>query len=255
MAPVDPGATQRQALPDPAAVQAGRHGWARRYWPILVLAAGLALFWTLRLDRFVGFEALKEHRTLLIDLVSRHSVAMAAGFVAVYALSAAFSLPVAAVLSIAGGFLFGQGWGTVLNVIGASAGATALFLAARTAIGDSLRARAGPWLRRMEAGFKQNALSYLLFLRLVPLFPFVAVNLVPAALGVSLRDFVIATVIGIIPGAFVYAALGVGLGSVFDRGETFTTKGVLTPELVLALVGLACLALVPVVYKKLKRSL
>jgi uncharacterized membrane protein YdjX (TVP38/TMEM64 family) len=241
-----------QAGPNPAP-QAPRRHVIRRFWPVLVLVAGLALFLALRLDRYVGFEALKEHRTLLMDLVDRHAVAMMAGFIALYALAAAFSLPVAAVLSISGGFLFGQTWGTVLNVLAASIGATILFLAARTAIGDSLRQRAGPWLRRMEDGFKQNAFSYLLFLRLVPLFPFVAVNLVPAALGVSLRDFALATVIGIIPGAFVYAAVGVGLGSVFDAGEAFTAKGILTPQVVTALVGLACLALVPVVYKKLRR--
>jgi uncharacterized membrane protein YdjX (TVP38/TMEM64 family) len=197
---------------------------------------------------------LKEHRGLLLGLVERHAVAMAVGFVAIYALAAAFSLPVAAVLSISGGFLFGQWWGTVLNVLGASAGATALFLAARTAIGDSLRQRAGPWLARMEDGFRDNALCYLLVLRLVPLFPFVAVNLVPALLGVGLRDFMLATFIGIIPGAFVYTAVGVGLGSVFDAGGEFRPGGILTPQVVTALVGLACLALVPVVYKRLKRS-
>lgn len=254
MAPARPGAERRENEDGAAAAPQDGRSWARRLWPILVLAAGLALFWALRLDRFLGFEALKEHRNLLLDLVSRHPVAMGVGFTLFYALSAAFSLPIAALLSITGGFLFGQGWGTALNVLGASAGATALFLAARTAIGDSLRRRAGPWLKRMEEGFRRNALSYLLFLRLVPLFPFVAVNLVPAALGVSLRDFVIATTLGIIPGAFVYAAVGVGLGSVFDSGQAFSAKGVLTPKLVLALVGLACLALVPVVYKKLRRS-
>jgi uncharacterized membrane protein YdjX (TVP38/TMEM64 family) len=220
----------------------------------LLLAAGLGLFLAFRLDRYIGFSALKEHRTMLMDLVERHAVAMAVGFVAVYALAAAFSLPIAAVLSISGGFLFGQWLGTVLNVLGATAGATAVFLAARTAIGDSLRRRAGPWLARMEEGFRDNALCYLLVLRLVPLFPFVAVNLVPAMLGVGLRDFVVATFIGIIPGAFVYTAVGAGLGSVFDAGGEFRPSGILTPQVITALVGLACLALVPVVYKKLKRS-
>lgn len=239
--------------PSPAA-PARRHGWLRRLWPLLVLAAGLALFLALRLDRYVGFSALKENRTLLLGLVERHAVASALGFVAVYALAAAFSLPVAAVLSISGGFLFGQWWGTVLNVAGAGTGATALFLAARTAFGDSLRRGAGPWLARMEDGFRDDAFFYLLVLRLVPLFPFVAVNLVPAALGVGLRDFVLATFIGIIPGAFVYTSVGAGLGSVFDAGGEFQPAGILTPQVITALVGLACLALVPVVYKKLRRS-
>ena len=104
----------------------------------------------------------------------------------------------------------------------------------------------------MEAGFRENALSYLLVLRLIPVFPFFIVNLVPAFLGVRLRDFVIATFVGIIPASFVYAGLGVGLGSIFDAGGEFSAKAVFTPELVTALAGLAALALLPVAYKKFK---
>jgi len=227
--------------------------WLRRSWPLLVLLAGLGMFLGLRLDRYVGFASLKEHRAVLLDLVARHRAAMAAGFFATYALCVAFSLPVATVLTIAGGFLFGQVQGTVLVVAGATVGATAVFLAARTAFGDTLRRRAGPWLRRMEDGFRENALSYLMVLRLVPLFPFVAVNLVPAVLGVGLRDFVLATFFGIMPASAVYVGLGVGVGSVFDQGGEVTLAGVLTPQVIAALLALACLALVPVVYKALQR--
>jgi len=227
-------------------------GGLRRWWPALVLVAGLAAFLALRLDRYVSFAVLKEHRQALLDLVAAHAWATAAGFAAVYALCVAFSLPVAAVLTVTAGFLFGQVLATVLVVSGATAGAVAVFLAARTAIGDSLRRRAGPWLARMQEGFTENAFHYLLVLRLVPLFPFAVVNLVPAVLGMKLRDYALATFIGIIPGSFVYTAVGAGLGSVFDSGQEFSARGILTPQVVLALGGLACLALVPVVYKKLK---
>jgi uncharacterized membrane protein YdjX (TVP38/TMEM64 family) len=227
-------------------------GGLRRRWPALVLVAGLAAFLALRLDRHISFAALKEHRQVLLDLVAAHTWAMAAGFAAVYALCVAFSLPVAAVLTITAGFLFGQALATVLVVSGATAGAVAVFLAARTAIGDSLRRRAGPWLARMQEGFNENAFHYLLVLRLVPLFPFAAVNLAAAVLGMKLRDYALATFIGIIPGSFVYTAVGAGLGSVFDSGQEFSARGILTPQVMLALGGLACLALVPVVYKKLK---
>ncbi|MCK6449941.1 MAG: TVP38/TMEM64 family protein [Alphaproteobacteria bacterium] len=227
--------------------------WLKRLWPLLLLAAGFALFVGLRLDRYVSFAALKEHRDLLLDLVARHRTAMAVGFVAVYTLCVTFSLPVSLVMTITAGFLFGQLLGSVLVIIGATAGATGVFLAARTAFGDSLCRRAGPWLKKMESGFKENAISYLMVLRLIPIFPFFAVNLVPAMLGMSLRDFVLATFIGIIPGSFVFTSVGVGLGSVFDAGEEFTASSVLTPRVMLALAGLACLALLPVVYKKLKR--
>lgn len=224
-----------------------------RWWPLGVLLIGLALFWALRLDRYVTFSALKEHRIWLKSFVDGHYGTAILGFLAIYVVSVAFSLPIASILSISAGFLFGQWIGTALIMLGATMGATAVFLAARTALGDSLRRRAGPWLARMEAGFQENAFSYLIVLRLVPLFPFVIVNLVPAVLGVGLRDYVLATAIGIVPGAFVFASVGVGLSSVFDAGGEFEARGILTPQVVLALVGLACLALVPVVYKKLHR--
>lgn len=243
----------RPAAP-PAAAPSATRSRLVRWWPLAALILGLGLFLALRLDRFISFSALKEHRTLLLDLVDRHLAAMAAGFMAFYVVSVAFSLPIATVLTISAGFLFGQGLGMVLVVVGATVGATLVFLAARTAFGDALRRRAGPWLGRMEAGFRENAFFYLIVLRLVPLFPFVVVNLVPAALGIPVRDYVLATLIGIIPGSFVFTAVGVGLGSVFEAGGEFTAKGILTPQVVLALLGLAGLALVPVVYKKFKKS-
>lgn len=227
-------------------------GVLRRVWPALVLLAGLGAFFALGLDRYVSFATLKEHRQALLDLVRANTAAMAVGYAAVYATCVAFSLPIAALMTIAAGFLFGQLLGSLVVVTGATAGAVAVFLAARTALGDTLRRRAGPWLARMQDGFNENALSYLLVLRLVPLFPFAVVNLVPALLGVKLRDYAIATFVGIIPGSFVYTAVGTGLGSVFDRGGEFSARGILTPQLIMALVGLACLALAPVVYKKLK---
>ena len=104
----------------------------------------------------------------------------------------------------------------------------------------------------MEDGFRDNALSYLLVLRLVPLFPFWLVNLVPALLGVRLRIYVLGTFVGIIPGTFVYCLAGQGLGSVFESGETLTLSGILTPTMIAALAGLAGLALLPVAYKRLR---
>jgi uncharacterized membrane protein YdjX (TVP38/TMEM64 family) len=157
------------------------------------------------------------------------------------------------VLSITGGFLFGTVWGAVHSVLSATLGATLLFLIAKTSVGDPLRATAGPWLQKMQAGFQENALSYLLVLRLVPLFPFFVVNLVPAFLGVALSTYILGTFVGIIPGAFVYASVGAGLGSLFEAGGTFSAKGILTPQILMALIGLAVLALIPVVYKKRKR--
>jgi uncharacterized membrane protein YdjX (TVP38/TMEM64 family) len=184
--------------------------------------------------------------------VAEHAVLASILYVAIYAAVVAASLPGGAVLTVTGGFLFGSVAGTLHVVVAATLGATLLFLIARTTFGDALRAKAGPFLKKMEAGFQENAFNYLLVLRLIPLFPFFIVNLVPAFLGVPLRTYALATFIGIIPGSFVYASVGAGLGSVFDQNAAFSPAGVLTPEIVVALVGLAVLAIVPVLYRKLK---
>ena len=221
----------------------------KRIIPLVVIVGGLVAFFALGLDSYMTFDALKENRQWLIGQVTENRVAAVLAFIAIYAACVTFSLPVATVVSISGGFLFGLWFGTVWNVIGATLGATLLFLAARTVFADILHSKAGPWFQRVEAGFQKNAFNYLLFLRLVPAFPFFVVNLVPAFLGVRLRTFVIATFLGIIPGGFVYTSVGAGLGSVFDSGVEFSVSGVLTPEIVTAMVGLALLALVPVGFK------
>jgi uncharacterized membrane protein YdjX (TVP38/TMEM64 family) len=224
----------------------------KRLVPLVVLLGGLAAFFGFGLDQYISFDALRDNREVLLGLVEQYGLLASLAYMATYATVVAFSLPGGAVLSITGGFLFGAIWGTVHIVLSATLGATLLFLIAKTSLGDPLRARAGPWLQKMQAGFQENALSYLLVLRLVPLFPFFVVNLVPAFLGVALSTYVLGTFIGIIPGAFVYASVGAGLGSLFAAGGAFSAKGILTPQILVALVGLAVLALIPVVYKKLK---
>lgn len=224
----------------------------QRLIPALVLVAGLVAFFALGLNRYISFQTLRENREALLTWVNTAGWLAPLTYMAVYTTVVAFSLPGGAVMSIAGGFLFGAVWGAVYIVLSATLGATILFLIAKTALGDLFRAKAGAWLQKMEAGFRENALSYLLVLRLVPLFPFFVVNLVPAFLGVSVSTFVLGTGLGIIPGSFVFATVGAGLGSIFDAGGEFNAKAVLTPQILMALIGLAILALIPVLYKKLK---
>jgi len=222
-----------------------------RLIPVLVFIAGLVAFFALGLERYLSIDALRQHRSVLRAWVETSGLLAALVFMAVYIITVAFSLPGATVLTIAGGFLFGSVWSTVLVIISATLGATILFSIAKTTLGDVFRAKVRVWLPRLEAGFREHALSYLLVLRLVPIFPFFIINLVPAFLGVPLSTFILGTFIGVIPGTFVYATVGAGLGSVFDAGGTFSLRGVLTPQIVTALVGLAVLAMIPVVYKKL----
>ena len=236
---------------DRAAARASR-SVLRRVWPLLVLVAGLALFFILGLDRYLSFRALSDHRDWLIAQVREVPVLAALAYVGAYAAVAAFSIPGGAVLTILGGFLFGTWFGTAYAVTGATLGATAVFLAARTALGETLRARAGGAVQRMRQGFQDNALSYLLFLRLIPLFPFWLVNLVPALVGVPLATYAIGTFAGIIPGTLVYASVGNGLDALVTAGGTPSLGIIFKPEILGPILGMGVLSLLPVGYKKWK---
>jgi uncharacterized membrane protein YdjX (TVP38/TMEM64 family) len=225
----------------------------KRLAPLIALVAGLGLFFALGGNRYLSLDALSENRQRLLAWVAAHQLLAIFAYIGIYALAVALSVPGGVVLTLSGGLLFGY-WGGVWAIIGATIGATVLFLAARTALGEPLRARAGPWLKRLEAGFAKNAFSYMLVLRLVPLFPFFVVNLVPAFLGVKLSTFVITTFIGIIPAAVIYSLIGNSLNTVLDQGRSPDLGLFTKPEIILPLIGLALLALIPVIYKRLKGS-
>ncbi len=220
--------------------------------PLAFIATGMAVFFGFGLHKYLTFEQLRQHRGELMSFVAGMPVKAVLLFVVAYATATALSVPGGVILTLTGGFLFGIWEGTAAVVVGATIGATAVFMAARYLLADLLRAKAGPWLAKMEAGFKEDATSYLLVLRLVPGFPFFVVNLVPAFLGVPLGKFVISTFFGIIPGTFVFASIGAGLGSIFNSMQEFSLRGALTPQVITALVGLAVLSLIPVACKRLK---
>ena len=228
-----------------------------RLVPLVVIAAGLAALFSLGIDDYLTFEALRENRGRIMDWTGQNYALVVLGFIGAYFVAVTFSLPGAVWITLAGGFVFGTLATTIYVVVAATLGATAIFLAARYAIGDfihaKLHAKMGPAMRRMEAGFHENEFNYLLVLRLVPLFPFWLVNLVPAFLGVKTRTYVLGTFIGIVPGTFVYASVGSGLGSVFEAGMTLEPGIVLKPEVLLPIIGLAALSLVPVLYKTIQK--
>jgi len=228
-----------------------RFTW-RRLLPPLVLLAGLGLFFALDLSQYLSFSVLAEHRQSLLAWAAAHNWLAPLAYIGLYILIVTFSLPGATVMTVSGGFVFGVWAGGAYAVVGATVGATLLFIVAKSSLGDFLLAKAGPAVKRMQSGFEANAWSYMFVLRLVPIFPFFLVNLAPAFLGVPLRIYVVATLFGILPGGLVFALAGAGLGSVFDSGQAFTLQGILTPEMIAALCGLALLAMLPVVYKKLR---
>jgi uncharacterized membrane protein YdjX (TVP38/TMEM64 family) len=237
-------------------------GLARRLLPlaaiIILAAAGYAVLG----EGGISLESMLRHREAIDTFVTEHRLLAVLGYIGLYIVVVALSLPGAAFLTVAGGFLFGIAVGASAAVIGATIGATLIFLVARTALGEPLLRRAGPRVSHIAKGFREDAFSYLLFLRLVPVFPFFLVNLVPAFAGVRLGPFVAATIIGIIPAAVVYALAGTGLDSVIiaqknlyhqciaangpDCRMIFDPMDVLTPQLIAALLGLGLLALMPV---------
>ncbi|MHA1566035.1 MAG: TVP38/TMEM64 family protein [Alphaproteobacteria bacterium] len=224
----------------------------RRLSPLLLLAGLIGAFFYFDGSQYLMIQTLADNRHVLMAFVQENTIGSVLLFMLLYTVVTAMAVPGSAVLSIAGGFLFGIALGAAWIVIAATAGATILFLLARSAFGDALRRKAGPALKNMEAGFKKNAFSYLLSLRLVPVFPFFLINIVPAFLGVSVRTYMSATLLGIIPGALVFASIGAGLGSVFDMMMEFSLKNAVTPEIVIGLIALSILSLAPAAYRKIK---
>ena len=225
----------------------------KRLWPVAALIVAVAALVAFGPDHAKVIETLRAYREAIDVLIVENAVLAGLGYMVIYAVAIAFSVPGGAMMTIVGAFLFGWQLAAVYVVFAATIGATALFLIARSAVGNRLHERAGPWMQKMEAGFQENALWYLLVLRLIPLFPFFVVNLVPAFLGVTLRTYVIGTFFGIIPGTIVFALAGGGLASVLaNEGAEFDLSSVLTPEVVAALIGIALLALIPVIYKKVQ---
>jgi uncharacterized membrane protein YdjX (TVP38/TMEM64 family) len=223
-----------------------------RLFPLLLLVAGLIAFFALGLNQYLTLDLLKENRAVLKAWVHDHKTQAVLLFIVAYIITAAFSLPLGALLSIAGGFLFGTVFGTAWIVIGATIGATILFLVAKTSLGEPFRERFASQIKGMEEGFRRNAFSYLMLLRLVPLFPFWLVNLAPAFLGVSLVTFVVTTFVGIIPGAFVFASIGNGLSALFEAGEQpdLSLVALLSrPDFYIPIIGLVILSLIPIVYR------
>jgi len=251
----------------------GATSWLKRLWPLLLLLAAGGLVFAMGWHRYLTLEQLADNRETLRTYIESNLLLALAAFVALYAVTTALSLPGGAVLTIAGGFLFGWIVGGIASVVAATIGATVVFVIAKSALSDVLESRAGPWLSRFREGFHEDAFSYLLFLRLVPIFPFWLVNLAPGLLGVPFTTYVVTTFLGIIPGTFAFALAGNGLDSVIEAqqaahqsclakagqgGQELCPYGLdpsalLTPELIVGLVALGLVSLIPVGVKWFRR--
>ena len=229
-------------------------GTMKKMLPLAVIVGGLVAFFAFGGQQYLSFEALAEHREQLLQFYGANRILTVVVFWLLYVLAVAFSLPGAAILTLVGGFMFGTWLATLYVVTAATVGAVGIFIAAKYALRDTMEKKAGQWIKKFEEGFREDAFSYLLVLRLVPIFPFWLVNLVPALIGLPLRTYAIGTLIGIIPGSWVYCSVGNGLGAVFDRGETPDLGIIFEPQIITPIIGLAVLSMIPVIYKRFKKS-
>lgn len=221
----------------------------RRLWPLAIIIGGLALVLSQGWHNYLSLQSLSDNAVWLDRLVRDNLILVLAAYILVYAAATAFMVPGSA-LTIGGGFLFGLYLGTPATVIAATLGASILFFASKSSLGGVLRDIAGPFLTRMEKGFNDDALSYMFALRLIPLFPFAAVNIAPGLLGAKYRDYFITTFLGIIPGTMAYTWIGAAVKGTLLAGGT-PDIGALASNFVPAFIALGVVSLLPVAYKKL----
>ena len=226
----------------------------RRFWPLGLLLAAIAAAWASGLAQEISWASLARHQAALGIWVEAHPIAAPALYMAIYAVSVALSMPESAVLTVAGGLLFGTLFGGLLAVVGSSVGATALFLAVRYHLADAIAARVGRFLDRVLPDLQNNSFSYLLALRLLPAFPFWLINIAAGLSGIRLLPFAAATIIGIIPATFIYASIGAGLGGMLAAGDTPNLGIIFTPHILGPLIALAALSLLPIAWRYWKRS-
>lgn len=228
----------------------------RRWLPLIAIIAG-AIAGAIFLRDYLTFESLRENREALLAYREAHPFLTPALFMLAYVVIVAFSLPGASAATLTGGFLFGVFPGVVFNVVAASLGAVAIFLAVRTGLGEGLKQRidaSDGAVRKLTDGIRANEVSVLLSMRLVPAVPFFIANLIPAFLGVATWRFAWTTLVGIIPGGLVYTWVGAGLGEVFARGEAPDLGIIFEPYILGPILGLAALSLLPIVIKLFRRA-
>jgi len=227
--------------------------WLRTL-PLLIILSSLAALKITGVTDYFSFSALQEFQGALRGWAAANPILAPLTLILVYAIGTAVSVPGMVWVTLAAGFLFGTVIGTLTVVIGATLGAVTIFLAARYAFGDVLRAKAGKWIEKMRAEMADNQIAYLLTIRLIPVIPFWIANLAPAFFDVKVRTFAWTTFIGIIPVVAVYCSVGAGIGALLETGqEPNLGEILLNPKVILPLVALIALSTLPILLRKLKQ--
>ena len=227
-------------------------GVTKRLALIGAFAALIAAFFAFDVDALISYQGLAENEAALKRAVADNRLVTILAYMAVYITAVAFSLLGALWLSLAGGLMFGTWQGGLIIIVAATIGASGLFMAARYIVGDALRARAGTSLQKFEAAFHRDAWSYMLILRLLPIFPFFIVNLGAALVGVRFPVFLLTTFFGIMPGTFVFASIGNGISVLLQAGQQPDLGVMSDPQILGPLLALALLSLAPIIWRRFK---
>lgn len=222
------------------------------WFPLIAIILLCIAAYYFHLETYLNLEQLQKHHQEITDWTSKHYVTAVFIFLVFYFIAVLSSTPIPVFLNIVGGFLFGLLLGTMYVLIASTLGALCVFLAVNTTLGQWLKERATPWISKMRKGIHKNAFTYLLVLRVTPLFPVWLVNIAPAMLNVPLRTFFFSTVIGSIPGSFFYSAIGKGITNIIGRKGTIHYIDILTPPIWIAIIFLTALSFLPLIYNKLK---
>jgi uncharacterized membrane protein YdjX (TVP38/TMEM64 family) len=227
--------------------------FAKRYLLLLLILHVLFLIYLFDLDRLLTFEGLKAHHEQIELLLREHPFTIPFLYIFTYIVLAALSLPGMIVMNVLGGYLFVWPLGIIYTLFAATIGASILFLATRLAFGNVLKQSGKPFIKKMERGFRDDAVSYMLFLRLVPIFPFWIVNAVPAFFRISLKTFIWTTSLGLLPEVFICTLAGRGLEKFFINNTAFSIRAIFNPQVKISLILLGVLALFPVFIKKFRK--
>ena len=221
-----------------------------RFAPAALVLVAIALLLRSGLLGRLSLDSLRESRGQLAALVHAHPLESLLVYVLVYVATVALSLPTALLMTLTGGFLFGPWLGGLAAAVGCTLGAVIVFLISRLAVGDAVEARTGPRVRALAEEIKTDAFFYILTLRLIPVTPFWLTNVAAALISIPVSTFASATLIGILPPAIIYAGIGSGLGGLFDSGRALSLHTVITPGMMLPLIGLAVLSVLPILYQR-----
>ena len=220
-----------------------------RLWPLYLIAGGLVAAWAFGLFDYLSLETLRRQQAALRAFVEDNLILAIAAYIGIYTASTVFMLPGALWITITGGFLFGLAGGTLATVIGATFGASLLFLAAKTSLGGFMRKIASGYAEKVRTEFQNSPMAYMFAMRFIPAMPFPVANILPAILGAKYRDYAITTALGIVPGVVAYTWAGAGLGATFAKGEDPDLASVFQ-NLLPAAIALGVVSLLPVAWKK-----